>query len=205
MSTARRPSPGSPTCAAFSLIEMLISVVLLCFVVGGTALLFSAGYRQQQQGFHDSEVQSELSAALRTMLRVVRHGRTIVARSLQARFPATARTSNARQIIVQVPEPAGAHNDTVEIRLHVSDGTLYAQRADEAPPGRALMTGVTAMAITYYRTVAGERVTADRAPGSATEVQILLRAQIAGVARSTNGYAVLRNRLVALYHPEATE
>lgn len=184
---------------------MLISVMLLCFVMGGTALLFSAGYRQQQRALHDSEVQSELSAALRIVLRVLRHGHNVVARSQQARFPATARASNNRQVIVRVPGPAGADNDTIEVRLHVSDGALYAQRADEMPPGHALMTGVTAMAISYYRTNAGERVAADEVPGSANEVQVLLRAQISGVARSTGGYATLRNRQVALYRPEATD
>jgi type II secretory pathway component PulJ len=175
----------------YSLIEAVVTLVILSFVVAATATMMEVGTRQQRLGRNYSEVQTELRDALRRVTRGLRHGYQVVASSTQANF-ATAPTSGPTQVIVKLPQAGGG---IIEVRYHLSNGTLYSQREDETAPGTARLTEVDSLSLSYYQTVGSVRSAADSSPGDATEIRFYVTATRGSATTPVEALVALRNRL----------
>lgn len=151
--------------SGISQVEVLLSLLLLAFLVSGTAALLNAGLRQQRLARGYSNDQTDLRNALRLATRAIRHS-TGVINSSGVNFGSTgvAEVSNASVLFVTVPEPSPGTN--IQHRYYLSGGTLYRQRSSDTGPGTPLLTNVTGLQFNYYRTLAGLRTSAD--PGNAT-------------------------------------
>ena len=142
------------TSAGLTLLETLVGLATAGFIISGTGILFQALLRQQELARTVVSADEELSDALRTMTRVIRHGIAVVESS--SVFGAQA-TGNDR-LVVEVPEPRGAARPTMEIQFHIQDRTLFKRRADQVAPGTPLATGVNALRFQAYRRSADQRV-----------------------------------------------
>jgi len=146
-----RTSP-SRTRRAATLIESMVAIGIFGFVVAAVGLLFSALLSQQRMARDLSRGLSDLRAASETFKRVGRHARIV---------DATPSFGNARcgsnQLLVEVPEPTGSAQTSVQIRVYVDNGTLYKQRDDEEKPGTALLENVATVSYRYYHNDAGTR------------------------------------------------
>lgn len=185
-----RRAAGRPFRGA-SLAEFLAVVLILSFVIGATGRLLTVGERQQRLGRGYSQAQSDLREALRVATRALRHGYAVVSPSTETQFPTSV--SNADQVIVRVPEPGGGSQ--VEVRLHVLNGVLYAQRSDENSPGRALITGVRSAGFAYYVTSGTVRASSGGNPPAATEVEIALTANRESWSTTVRTLVTMRNRI----------
>lgn len=180
----------------FSLPEMLAALTMLAFVLTSAATLLNVGRRQQQTLRQYSQVQTDLRAGLRRASRTLRHAQSIKNPSAAANF--AVKVSDASQVIVEVPEPTGSAQTTVEVRFYLSNGVLYAQRADVATAGVALETGVQNVEFRYFRTANGVRATSDSAPQQATEVQLTVTAASGAISTRLSTLVSMRNVLINL-------
>lgn len=178
-----------------TLLELVVALFLFGMMIAATASLLVAGQRQQTLGQDFSHVQSELRTGLRRATRTLRHGYAVVASSSSGAF--SSPVSNASQVIVRVPEPTGAGALQVEVRLHVSGGVLYAQRADQAAPGTALLSGVQSLRFEYFQTSGGTRSPVDASPADTTDIRITVTAAKGVAATSATTTVSLRNALVS--------
>ena len=62
------------TSAGLTLLETLVGLATAGFIISGTGILFQALLRQQELARTVVSADEELSDALRTMTRVIRHG-----------------------------------------------------------------------------------------------------------------------------------
>lgn len=183
MSRARHPR-------GFSLIEAILALTVLSFVVIATATMLEVGLRQQRLGRSYSNVQNDLRDALRRATRGVRHAFGVVASS-NSEF-GSAVTSGPSQVIVQLPQ-AGASR--LNVRYYLSGTTLYFQKAGEAAPGTALITGVNSFSLSYYRTIGTVRTATDGTPSNATEIAFRLTATSGSATTPVETLVLMRNRL----------
>jgi hypothetical protein len=82
-------------------------------------------------------------------------------------------------VTVCVPESSTTTPPFVEIRLYVSGGTLYAQRANEGnagTSGTALLSGISAFTVTYWNSDVTPRANTNASPQLATEVELSVTA-----------------------------
>lgn len=191
----------------FTLVEMLMAVVMLTFVGAGTATLLLVGQRQQRLARNYSQVQSDLRKGLLRITRTLRHGYQVVGQnttysaSVSAFTATAARQSNASQLVVRIPEPAGTTPTSVELRFYRSGGILYAQHpADLAAgnPGIALLSGVQSLAFNYFRTGGTTTTVVDATPEQASEVRILVTAAREQAITTVETRISLRNALPGL-------
>lgn len=205
-SIRRAPARSRRRRPAFSLIEMLSAVMILSFILAGVALLFQVNNRVSRRMRNYSLVQTDLRAGLKRATRTLRHGTEVVVPATAysqavTTFTAPAsRSSNTNsQVTVCVPESSGTSPAYVEVRLYLSNGTLYAQRANEGnagQPGKALLSGVSALKITYWNSSVSPRATTNASPQLATEVELSVTAAEPGqgaVSTSADALVSLRN------------
>ncbi|MCW3097140.1 MAG: hypothetical protein JWL77_2758 [Chthonomonadaceae bacterium] len=191
---------------AASLIELLAAVLILSVVMAGVALLYQVNNRVSRRMRNYSLVQTDLRTGLKRATRTIRHGTQVVVSATTytpavTTFTASAsRASNtSSQVIVCVPEASGANPAFVEVRLYLSNGTLYAQRADEGNAGTAgtvLLTGISAFTITYWNSSVSPRATTNGSPQLATEVELSVTAAEPGqgaVSTTVDSLVSLRN------------
>jgi prepilin-type N-terminal cleavage/methylation domain-containing protein len=175
-----------------TLLEMVLTLLILSFVVLGAARLFDAGGKQQRLARGFSQDQTDLREALKHVTENSREGYAIVNPS--ANFGGSA-PSNASQMIVQIPEPTGAASSKVEVRYYLSGGTLYQQRADQAAPGTALVTHVDSLAFNYFKYSIGVRTAVDSTPGTANAFLVTLTLTNEKIQAHASELVVLRNAL----------
>lgn len=181
-----------------TLIELIISAAILSAIIVSAGGLLAVAYRQQIRGRNYSQAQTDLRTALRIATRSIRHGYNVVATSTDSNFPSGSRTSGASQVIVRVPEPSTSSSADVEIRIYVSSGVMYAQRSDQATPGKKLMSGVSSLTINYFRTIAGTQSDVDGSPGTATEVCLTLASTQGILTTTATAYVTMRNAIEGL-------
>lgn len=172
------------------MIEGLVVALLLSFAVAATAALLGAGQRQQRLGRNYSQVQQDLREALRRSTRGIRHGYTVVGTSTDPDF-AAAPSSGANQVIVNMTTTGDAQ---IQARYHLTNGTFYVQRADEAAPGAALITGVTELVVSYYQSIGAVRTPTDGTPANATEIRMRVKAKREAVSTAAETLVTLRNK-----------
>jgi type II secretory pathway component PulJ len=193
---------------AASLIELLAAVLILAFVMVGVAVLYQVNNRVSRRMRNYSLVQTDLRTGVRRATRTIRHGTQVVVAATTytqtvLTFTASAsRASNtSSQVTVCVPDSAVAIAPPtfVEVRLYLSNGTLYAQRADEGNAGTAgivLLSGISAFTITYWNSSVSPRATTNASPQLATEVELSVTAAEPGqgaVSTSVDSLVSLRN------------
>lgn len=196
----RKPGKRARTNArrrGFSLMEAVITALILSFVVAATASLMNSGLRQQKIGREYSQAQTDLRQGLSRATRAIRHAYGVVNPSTEANFGGST-ASNTNQIIVRVPEPAGSANPDVEMRFHASNGTLYAQRDDEAAPGTALMTGVQSLTFNYFQSNTGVSVPMNGTPSQASAVQVRVTAVVGSATTPVETLVTMRNSILGL-------
>jgi len=171
--------------------ELLIALLVLSFVIAGTARLLVAGERQQSLGRNYSQVQTDLRLALNRATRAIRH-----AHGAQA-------GSSDTQLIVEVPQASGETPQTTKATYYRSGDTFFMRpstpsNADPVP----LITGVDMLSINYFRTDGAVRtpvdVTATNPPNPAnptraTEVRIAITARRGRAAFSVDTLVAMRN------------
>lgn len=179
-----------------SLIEVMATALLLGFLLSAVGSMFSTTRRLSLRAKGYVQTQEDLRTSLRRAMRTLRHGyevvmssRTYTASESVTSFNASSsRDSSASQVTVRVPEPAGTSPTSVELRIYLSGGTIYAQRADQgnaSQAGTALVTGVSNMTVNYWNTSGGVRTATDGAPASASEVEIKATSASAGMGAVT--------------------
>jgi hypothetical protein len=177
--------------------EMVVSALILSFVVMATAQLMNGGLRQQKLGREYSQAQTDLREGLARATRAIRHAYEVVNPSTEANFGANT-ASSAGQVIVRVPEPGGSANPDVEMRFHLSNGTLYAQRDDQTAPGTALMTGVQSLTFNDFQSITGTSVAMDGTPQQASAVQIRITAVRGSAVTPVETLVTMRNSILGL-------
>jgi hypothetical protein len=193
---------------AASLIELLAAVLILAFVMVGVAVLYQVNNRVSRRMRNYSLVQTDLRTGVRRATRTIRHGTQVVVAATTytqtvLTFTASAsRASNtSSQVTVCVPDSAVAIAPPtfVEVRLYLSNGTLYLQRANEGNAGAAgivLLSGISAFTITYWNSSVSPRATTNASPQLATEVELSVTAAEPGqgaVSTSADSLVSLRN------------
>jgi Tfp pilus assembly protein PilW len=204
----RAPGRAGRKQRAATLPELLAAALVIAFIVGATAKLYSVGQGQQLLARSYSQAQTDLRTALRRVTRTIRHGFPLhgpTNPSTKSNFPANS-TSNATQIVVPVPETDtdGSHK---EIRIYYSNGALYAQRSDESAPGTLLISGLqtnpVGVEFKYYLTLPSSTgtITVDVSsnPAKATEAQISLTAVRQSATVSATAYVAIRNVLAGAF------
>jgi hypothetical protein len=179
-----------------TLLELVASALLLSFVVAAASKLFQVGHASHTMVRHYSQAQSDLREALRRATWGMRHGYGVVATSTAGNFPVQA--SNTAQAILLLPEPTGSNPAQVQVRYHVTNGILYAQRANEAAPGMALLPGVQNVTFAYYQTNGATRVPVNGTPALATEVEIQATARRHRWNTKVSTLVNLRNSITGL-------
>ncbi|MFY7954068.1 MAG: hypothetical protein ACOVT5_16315 [Armatimonadaceae bacterium] len=189
------------TIKAFTLLESLLTLLIVSFVIAASGMLFSALMRQQQVVREVSKGDEILGDAFRTVVRVVRHGRMVVVDSPVFGSGASA----ADRLTVQVPEPDGTVPENVAIQFRVVDGVLLKRRADEASPGTALAPGAVDLQVVYYFRVGEERYVLPGTVGTksfgiadATEVELTIDLDYGRQRFRQSTTVALRNRLATL-------
>lgn len=175
-----------------TIIEMLAASLVVTFLVAASTTLYDVGFRQQRLAWRYSNSQTDLRAALSQMTRTLRHGYAVVPVSAAGNL--VGQVSNNTQVIVRVPQPAGAA--AIEVMFAVSPtGDLYYQREGDAV-GTTMISGVQSIAVNYFQTVAGVTSAVDLTPGTATEIQIGLTVNKDRAATSVTAYSALRNTIL---------
>lgn len=214
--TARRASLSMPACGArrlhidgpahrgrlryrsgATLIEMVVSALILSFIVAATAGLYTVGQAQQRTARSYSEAQTDIRTTLRRMTRALRHGYQVV--GVSAAGTLAGKASGPDQVIVRVPEPGGGSQSEI-LFYRSGSGVLYFQRESDAAPGTPLVEGVRALAVHYFRTdiaVGGAiRVPVDADPATATEAEVTLTVERPPAVTTVKAYVTLRNAIV---------
>ena len=179
-----------------SLPELLITALLLSFIVGSVARLYSVGKSSHQVSRGYSQNQTDLRTAMRRATRTIRHGGAPVATTTD--FGGGTQASDGTQVILQIPD------SSVKVRVYYKSGSLYAQRSDESAPGTQLITGLTIpsgqQTFRYYQS-AGTAPPADvsGSPATATEVKISLWSVRERVQTGITTYVALRNRIAGSF------
>jgi hypothetical protein len=184
-----------------------LAAILLSFVVAASANLISVGQRQQRIARNYAQVETDLREALRRATRAVRHGYSVQSPTINtsavlnfADSGVPKLLSDSTQVIVKVPEPTGSNPDTVELRFHLTNGTLYAQRSDQSSPGTALISDVSSLSISYWNTVGTTRTavndtTGSNVPSAATEVQFTITAVEDQATTKVSTLVAMRNKI----------
>lgn len=180
-----------------TLVELVITFVILAFISLGTIQLYRVGDQQQRVARLYSDAQSSAREGLRRIMRTARHASA--AESNVTFTGLGAVSSGAAQLVVATP-PAGGGAGTDHILFRLSGTTLYAQRSTESAPGTAIATGVQSVSFTYYQTTVtstGTQVNdvTSSSPTSATEVNIALTMPVFnGQTTTRTAYVAMRNR-----------
>jgi hypothetical protein len=119
-----------------------------------------------------------------------------VRNSTDTDFPSGFRNSGSTQVIVEVPQPNGGAK--IDVRTHVSNGTLYIQKSTESTPGTSLMTGVQTIQVNYYKTAGTTQTAVDGSPLTATEVKVRLTGVSDQAVTTVEALVALRNTLGGL-------
>jgi|SRR5579859_3437021 len=200
--------------SGYTLIELLVSTLILGFLSLGGVTLYIVGFHQQRVAQHYSQVQTDLRTGLARANRTLRHAfevvdaNTVYSGIVVTQFPNNAvRFSNAAQLCIRAPQPT-ATGGYVEIRFYLSNGTLLCERADAIGSPTTLLNSVQALTFNYFQTSGGQRTAVDNTPAfgvtntpdMATEVQITITGQSSDQAAITATAVTtvnLRNKIAA--------
>ena len=89
-----------------TLIELMITTVILCIIILGLVVFFSGGVRSWISGEHQLEAQRNARQAMESMVREIRHGETV------------DDSSTSTSIVFKTP-----FNGSPDIRYHLNTGT----------------------------------------------------------------------------------
>ena len=115
----------------------------------------------------------------------------VIERDIPGAGNLSAATTDASNIIVEVPEPGGGSH--VHVRFYLSNGTLYSQRQDEASPGTRVVDNIQSMNFKYWQSFGAFRTELVSGFENATDVEILLVTARNGVSTSTSALVGMRN------------